>query len=159
MPALGPVGVEDTILFNGWVVSKHPPTDGVVAHSQPNVAATDVLEQLTNGTPTLTALYPGSPIKSFDFYDFWFGCVANTADNAGVNLATPCTISLGGFRGGQQVAKSSFTFTPSSVTVGAPMVHALLPKTFMGVDNVTIVQQDPALQILETDDYNITTHT
>ena len=76
-----------------------------------------------------------------------------------MDVAVQCTIFLGGFRGGQQVAVSQFTFTPPLDAVDVPMIHAVLPDTFMALDNVTIIQDDPTLQVLATDDYNVTTHT
>ncbi len=53
---------------------------------------------------------------------------------------------------------ASYTFSPPVDEVSAPMIKAVLPKTFVTLQNVTIVQGDPALQVIVADDFGITTH-
>ena len=67
-------------------------------------------------------------------------------------MATQCTISVAGFKGVKEVVVASFTFTPPAVSVEAvAMIEAVLPAGFQGVQNVTVVQEDPAVQALIVD--------
>lgn len=156
--ALNPVGIEDTIFFNSWVVCIQPAAQGVPAHSQPNAIVTANEQQLVNGTPSLTILYPGSPLESFDLHSFFFGCVANTAASA-VDVAVQCTVFVAGFRNGQEVTVASYTFTPPTAAVNVPMIQAVLPGSFVDLQNVTVIQDDPTIEVLVADDFNATTHT
>ena len=158
LAALNPVGIEDTIFFNAWAVDNQPPTVGVPAHSQPNAIVTAFEQQTTNGTPSLTILYPGSMVKSFNLYSFYFGCPANTGASA-VDVALQCTIDVAGFRNGQEVAVASYTFTPPTAAVDVPMIQAVLPGSFVNLQNVTIIQDDPTLEVLAADNFNVTTCT
>lgn len=67
-------------------------------------------------------------------------------------MATQCTTTVAGFKGGKQVVDASFTFTPPAVSVKAvPMVEAVLDAGFQGVQSVTVVQGNPTLQALIVD--------
>ena len=69
-------------------------------------------------------------------------------------MATQCTVTVAAFvkAGGQEVAVASFTFTPPEKVVGqVPMVEAVLPKEFMGVYRVTIIEDDPGVNGLGID--------
>lgn len=113
---------------------------------------TDIQQQATNGTPTLT---PVKPYVYLELEDFYFGCALHT-DESAATTAVQCTITVAGFATGsdQEVALASFTFTPPSVAVApVPMEHAVLPLTFLApkIVNVTIVQDDPLTQALLID--------
>ena len=136
----------------------NPPTVGVPAHSQPNAIVTAFEQQATNGTPSLTILYPGSCIKSFDLHSFYFGCPANTAATA-ADVAIQCTIFVAGFRNDKEVAVATYTFTPPTPPVDVPMIQAVLPGSFVELQNVTIIQDDPTLEVLAADNFVVTTHT
>ena len=69
------------------------------------------------------------------------------------------TIVLAGFRVDQEVAVASFTFTPPTGQVLVPMIEAVLPGDFVTLQNVTIIQDDPVMIMLVTDDFTVTTHT
>ena len=75
------------------------------------------------------------------------------------DVAVQCTITVAGFRNGQQVAVASFTFSPIVGELAVPMIEAVLEPDFVTLQNVTIVQGDPILQALVADDFNVTTHT
>ena len=112
-----------------------------------------------NGTASLTILYSGSKIKSFDLHYFWFGCAANAA-NGVASTTIQCTVTVAGFRNGEEVDVASYTFTPVvGETVTGPMIQAVLPDTFVDLQNVTFAQTDPTTQVLKADDFNVTTHT
>ena len=111
-----------------------------------------------NGTPSLTTLYSGSKLKSFDLHSFWFGCVLQSVEGA-AGVAVECTITVAGFRNGQEVTVANFTFSPIVGVLAVPMIEAVLPASFAALQNVTIVQGDPTLQVVFADDFNVTTHT
>ena len=73
--------------------------------------------------------------------------------------ATQCTIAVAGFRNGQEVAVASYTFSPPVTDVSVPMIEAVLPGTFVSLQNVTIIQDDPVLEVLVADNFHIITHT
>lgn len=51
------------------------PVSGVKPHSKPNVAASGLLTELTQGQVAIYADYPGSTTNTFDLESFYFGCV------------------------------------------------------------------------------------
>lgn len=57
------------------------------------------------------------------------------------------------------IAVASFTFWPIVGELAVPMIKAVLSPSFATLQNVTIVQGNPTLQALVTDDFNVTTHT
>ena len=73
--------------------------------------------------------------------------------------ATQCTIAVAGFRKGQEVAVASYTFSPPVTDVSVPMIEAVLPGTFVSLQNVTIIQDDPVLNVLVADNFRVITHT
>lgn len=119
---LNPLGIEVNIFLNPWAVDNQPPTVGVPAHSQLNPIVTAFEQQATNGTPSLTILYPDSNLKSFDLHSFYFGYLANTSATA-VDVALQCTIAVAGFREGQEVTVAGYTFTLPTVAVDVPMIQ------------------------------------
>ena len=148
--------LRDTLqFFNSWVLNK-PSGIGVSTHSPPNDIATLATSQAVNGTPSLS-IPAGSKIKSFDLSSFWFGCALDTVEGL-VGKATQCTIDVAGFRKGQEVAVASFTFTPPVTGVSVPQIQAVFPDRFVALENVTIIQDDPALNVLVADNFQITTH-
>ena len=130
----------------------------VVPHSLPNVIVTGFEQQAVNGTPSLTILYSGSTIKSFDLHYFWFGCALNSVEGV-VSTATQCTVTVAGFRDNQEVADASFTFSPPAGDLAVPMTQAVMPGSFVQLQNVTIIQDNPTLEALNLDDVDVTTHT
>ncbi|KAF6217415.1 hypothetical protein HO133_006931 [Letharia lupina] len=123
---LNPLGIEVNIFLNPWAVDNQPPTVGVPAHSQLNPIVTAFEQQATNGTPSLTILYPDSNLKSFDLHSFYFGYLANTSATA-VDVALQCTIAVAGFREGQEVTVAGYTFTLPTVAVDVPMIQSATP--------------------------------
>ncbi|CAD6587395.1 MAG: hypothetical protein ASARMPRED_003083 [Alectoria sarmentosa] len=97
---------------------------------------------------------------SFDLHSFYFGCAGNTAEGA-ASAAVECTILFAGFRNGQEVVDATYTFSPpmGGETAAAPLVEAVLPAGFVTLQNVTIVQGDPTVDVLNADDFVVTTHT
>ena len=68
-------------------------------------------------------------------------------------MAVPCSIDVVGFdASNKEIATATFAFTPTAANlVHAPMVHAVLPKSFVGLHNATIVQSSPLTQVLLVD--------
>lgn len=116
------LGIEVNIFCNPWAVDNQPPRVGVPAHSQLNAIVTAFEQQATNGTPSLTILYPDSNLKSFDLHSFYFGYLANTGATA-VDVALQCTIAVAGFREGQEVTVAGYTFTLPTAAVDVPMIQ------------------------------------
>lgn len=52
---------------------------------------------------------------------------------------------------------ASYTFSPATGLVDVPMIQAVLPTTFVNLQNVTIIQDDPTLEALVADNFNVTT--
>lgn len=69
-----------------------------------------------------------------------------------MDKTTQCSILVSGFRksDGKEVASASFTFTPPQ-GLTAQMIEAVLPDSFAGVYNVTVVQANPVAQSLYVD--------
>lgn len=68
-------------------------------------------------------------------------------------------MTVAGFRGQQEVALGSFTFSPLTVNAtDAQMVQAVLPSVFVLLQNVTMVQDEPFSKLLAVDDIVFTTH-
>ena len=142
--------------FNSWVINKRS-GGGVSTHSTLSDIATLVTSQAVNGTPSLRIL-PGSRINSFDLPSFWFGCVLNTVEDL-AGKATQCTIAVAGFRKEQEVAVASYTFLPPVIDVSVLMIEAVLPDTFVSLQNVTRIQDDPVLTVLVADSFHVVNHT
>ena len=55
----------------------------------------------------------------------------------------------------QEVALASYTFTPPAVAAApVPMLHAVLPASFeQKLVNVTMIQTDPAVNVLLVDNW------
>ena len=141
--------------FNSWAVNE-PSGVGVSTHSPPNNIGSPGTIQAVNGTPSLS-IPAGSKIKSFDLSSFWFGCALNTVVGL-AGKASQCTIDVAGFRKGQEVAVASFTFTPPVTDLSVPQIQGVLPDSFIALENVTIIQDDPVLNVLLADNFQVTTH-
>ena len=149
--------------FNSWVLNQPAEVDnavvaGVIPQSLANETVTGFERQSVNGTPSLTILYPGSKIKSFDLHSFYLGCSLNSVEGA-AGVPTQCTTTVAGFRNDKEVAVASFIFSPLAGKVAVPMIKAVLPGDFVLLQNVTIIQDNPTLEALQLDDVNVTTHT
>lgn len=161
MPELNPVGVYDSLFYQSFVVNNPKPAglgvQSLIPASPPNVILTAFEQQDVTGTPMLTVFYPGSKVKSFILRSFYFGCAVNAGADV-ADTATQCTILVGGFKSNQEVAVTSYTFTPPTVVdLDAPMIKAVLPDDFNLLQNVTIIQIDPTLQVLNLDNITYTT--
>lgn len=113
---------------------------------------TDIQQQSTNGTPTLT---PVAPYVYLALEDFFFGCASHT-DETVASAAIQCGITVAGFTTGsdQEAALADFTYTPAAVAIApAAMEHAVLPPAFLApnIDRITIVQDDPTIEALLID--------
>ena len=144
-------------LLNSWILDD-PGNVGIPAHSAPNYIVTAVDQQASNGTPSLTILYPGSTIKSFDLHSFYFGCGLDSVEGL-VGVAAQCTITVAGLRNEQEVAVASYTFSPLAGETTVPLIQAVLPAGFTTSQNVTSIQNDPTADAFAADDFVITTHT
>lgn len=130
----------------------------MIPHSLPNGIVTGFEQQAVNGTPSLTILYLGSTIKTFDLISFYFGCALNAAQGL-ASVPTQCTILVAGFQNNKEVAVATYTFSPPAGQLAVPMIQAVLPKTFVKLQNLTIIQDNPTLEALLCDDFVVTTHT
>lgn len=73
--------------------------------------------------------------------------------------AVQYSILVAGFdAANKEMASATYTFTPAATNlVNAPLIQAVLPKSFVGLHNATIVQSSPATKVLATDylKYNV----
>lgn len=106
---------------------------GVIPKSSPNSGAFGATTILTQGQPQL--LTTSTSTKSFDFQQFYFGCVAGTVESV-ASAPVSCTITVNGFKSGKKVASQAFKYNPG-VAVTAPMTRASLSGSFRGLDKVT----------------------
>lgn len=74
-------------------------------------------------------------------------------------VPTQGTVTVAGFQNDQEVVDASFTFSPPDGELAVPMMQAILPEGFKQLQNVTLIQNNPALVVLICDDFNVTTHT
>ncbi|KAL8685632.1 MAG: hypothetical protein Q9218_007641 [Villophora microphyllina] len=155
VPEANFVNVYKGLFYNAWdPINLESPTSGSAPHTIPNgIATTTVTSQATRGTPTLTVDYAGSKTLFFDFFSFYFGCVIPAAQGV-AQEAEQCSILVAGFdSNNKEIAVATFTFEPLATNlVKAPMIQAVLPTSFVGLHNVTIVQSSPATQVLLVDD-------
>ncbi|KAL8798244.1 MAG: hypothetical protein Q9182_006834 [Xanthomendoza sp. 2 TL-2023] len=129
------------------------PTPGVAAQSSPNaIATTTLVNQLIEGTPTITVDCPGSKSVAFDLKSFYFDCSTPTAPGA-FQVAEQCSILVAGFNAAnKEVASATFTFTALLENLTrAPMTQANFPSAFTGLHNATIVQKSSSTQVLLVD--------
>jgi hypothetical protein len=68
------LGVEGTIVT------------GIVPKSSPNAGAYGLTTGLLDGLPNITTKYEGTVTESFDFHNFWFGCVKGTVESVRASL-------------------------------------------------------------------------
>ena len=78
------------------------------------------------------------------------------------NQAVQCTVTLAAFKkaGMQEVAVASYTFTPpAGLLTNVSMIQAVLPSGFQNVYNVTVIENNPAVNGLGMDnlDYTVST--
>lgn len=108
---------------------------GLIPFSAPRVAAYSIVSGLTSGTPTITADYDGSAFKTFDFEQFYFGCVLASQETL---ASTPmaCTVQVTGYDAdGLQIAGQTFDFEPTGVLT-SEMQKAVLSEEFKGLTTV-----------------------
>jgi hypothetical protein len=93
---------------------------GVVPHSGDNMAAINVVTQLS-GTPMLTTNYASSNIESFQLESFYYGCVLQLANRA-TAVPIACNIYITGYKGSdntvsasQQVCSQSYSYNLTSM--------------------------------------------
>ncbi|KAL8828567.1 MAG: hypothetical protein Q9170_006546 [Blastenia crenularia] len=162
LPEVAPVGVYQGLAYSAWsFLNLASPTSGSAPHSPPNaIATTLVAGQALGGTPTLTVAYTGTISIAFDLLSFFFGCLTPTGQGA-VQVAEQCTILVAGFdASNKEVATATYTFTPPATNlVKPPMIQAVLPSSFKGLHNATLIQSSPATQVLVVDNtrYNLFT--
>jgi hypothetical protein len=63
------LGVEGTIIA------------GIIPKSSPNAGAYGLTTGLLDGAPNITTKYEGTVTDTFDFHNFWFGCVKGTVES------------------------------------------------------------------------------
>lgn len=99
----------------------------------------------------MTTKFSGSKYKHFTLKSFWFACGLNNVQNA-ADTTKQCTILVAGFRGEQEIAAATFTFSPTvAQRLSAPMIKAVLPSSFANVDTVTMIQSNPTTQAFNVD--------
>ncbi|KAI4162430.1 MAG: hypothetical protein LQ342_003996 [Letrouitia transgressa] len=154
LPEVGAeIGTYKGLFYNFDLINLSGPASGIAAQSSPNAGGTNfILSQALRGTPYVSVEYPNSKTVAFDLKSFYFGCSAPTGSGA-LQLAEQCSILVAGFNAAnKEVAVATYTFTPELENVlRAPMIPAILPKEFVGLHNVTIVQDDPIEQVLFID--------
>ncbi|CAF9935376.1 MAG: hypothetical protein HETSPECPRED_009769 [Heterodermia speciosa] len=155
LPGSVALGQSKPFVYNGLTFSSWVPVSfslslvGGIRPKSPKIAIlTSAAIQSNSGTPFFTA---AAPYKSFTLLDFYFGCNVPTQEGV-VDKTTQCSILVSGFRksDGKEVASASFTFTPPQ-GLTAQMIEAVLPDSFAGVYNVTVVQANPVAQSLYVD--------
>ncbi|KAI4203206.1 MAG: hypothetical protein LQ350_002082 [Teloschistes chrysophthalmus] len=155
LPEVNVVGVYRGLFYNAWdVVNLASPLSGLAPHTEPNgIATSTVTAQALMGSPTLTVDFPGSTSLFFDLLSFYFGCVLPTGQGE-VQAAQQCSILFAGFDAfNKQKAVATFTFTPTVTNLlQPPMIQAILPSSFVGLHNITLIQANPVTQILLVDD-------
>ncbi|KAL8723627.1 MAG: hypothetical protein Q9181_007239 [Wetmoreana brouardii] len=153
LPALNNVGVEKDLYFQSFVIVNGALLLlGVFPHSGKNYIATATEQQALTGTP---AIYPASKGKIFTLNSFYFGCAGNTVASV-ADVAVQCTISVAGFVANREVVSATYTFSPTVAnTVRSGMIQAKLPKGFAGVQNVTVIQDNPVTKVLLLDDIDV----
>ena len=162
MPSLNAVNVYNGLFYNAWDISQsiNAATAGAVPHSLKNAIATATITSPTlRGTPSFTVEYAGSKVVAFDLISFWFGCNLPLAQST-ANTATQCSILVSGFDAyNKEKVVATFTFTPIATQLAStPMIQAILPPGFSALHNVTVVQADPARQVLKVDNVKYKTY-
>ncbi|KAI4086943.1 MAG: hypothetical protein L6R37_008372 [Teloschistes peruensis] len=155
VPEANAVNVYRGLFYNAWdLINLESPVSGLAPHTEPNAIATSlVVAQAMNGTPTFTVDFPGSTSLFFDLFSFYFGCVLPTAQGV-VQAAQQCSIIVAGFDTfNKERAVATFTFTPPTTNLlNPPMIQAILPSSFVGLHNVSLIQSNSITQVLLVDD-------
>ena len=108
---------------------------GVLPRSYPNAGAYSASTMLLQGEPEITNDYPGTVTLFFDFQQFYFGCVAGTAE-AIASAPIGCNVTVTGYRESNEVARESFIYNPG-VALTAPMMKASLGEEVKNLDYAT----------------------
>jgi hypothetical protein len=95
--------------------------------------------------PNISAVYPGSTVKSFDLHSFWVGCEI-AAPGQEFTVPQACAVQATGVRGdGKAVGPQRFVYSlPSFCVQVAGMEHAVLSAEFVGLVNLTLAVVAPA---------------
>ncbi|KAL9578155.1 MAG: hypothetical protein Q9203_007198 [Teloschistes exilis] len=162
VPEANAMNVYRGLFYNAWdLINLESPVSGLAPHTEPNAIATSlVVAQAMNGTPTFTVDFPGSTSLFFDLFSFYFGCVLPTAQGV-VQAAQQCSILVAGFDAfNKERAVATFTFTPPTTNLlKPPMIQAILPSSFVGLHNVSLIQSNSITQVLLVDDPMYRLHT
>jgi len=110
---------------------------------------------LSPGPASISTIYNGSHVQSFDLYDFYFGCLSfvNIIDTiigppTEHTVPTPanCTLTVHGYYGEREngpATTAKFDYIPivgqnsHTGAASAPMMHAILPAGFKHVKTVS----------------------
>ncbi|KAI9737184.1 MAG: hypothetical protein M1834_000777 [Cirrosporium novae-zelandiae] len=115
---------------------------GLHQHSDPNLIGTGPTTQMVQGTlPTLTTLYEGSTVSSFDMRSCWMGCLQGTLTALVVSVPVDCTLLFKGYTSSSNtaVAKKYATFEVGSLQLDANMVEVVFDRSaFKGLTNLTV---------------------
>ncbi|KAK3623475.1 hypothetical protein LTR56_021565 [Elasticomyces elasticus] len=83
---------------------------GINLETPTHFAATGVVVQSASGKkPTLTAVYSGSTVPKYTLNSFAYACVLNL-ENRATDPATPCTVTLTGYKQGVAEPKCTMDF-------------------------------------------------
>lgn len=117
-------------------------SDGFKAHSANNVASTVEDPALKiNGFPAdfvpFGAIQRGPNTASFSLASFYYACSGNTGTTA-ATAAEACTVAVQGyFVDGTETAEERYVYAPNTASPTNAMAQAVLPATFVGLQNVT----------------------
>ncbi len=94
--------------------------------------------------PTITRDYPNSIVKVFDLISLFIGCTLD--DNSGTTTPTGCTLQFTGFKAsdGSTTGPFNANYVPPNTAAGtvatqANMTQIVLPYSFRGLKNVTVI--------------------
>ncbi|KAG6997692.1 hypothetical protein G7Y79_00038g074510 [Physcia stellaris] len=153
LPLPNPVGTEKGLLFKSFVlVNSALAGVGINLQSPPIEITTAKEQQVVDGTPTITVT---GNTRAFDLESFYFGCAVNSVEGAEA-VPKRCTILVAGFKGKQERVDATYTYTPTAKGGRLqPQIQAVLPSRFVGLQNVTIIQDDPTLEALVMDSISV----
>ncbi|KAL8830817.1 MAG: hypothetical protein Q9191_001215 [Dirinaria sp. TL-2023a] len=139
IPAKGtltPVGVYKGLNYTGFDVADtallNQSADGVIPHSDPNVA-------LSGRTPrSVSSQYTNSKTKSFALHSWYYGCVLSAKQGV-ASTAKACNVTVTGYKAGSSapVTKQEFVFTPQqAVDLMNPLSFGEFSSKFTNLVNV-----------------------
>lgn len=124
-------------LYQGleWSFDLNRSSTNIVPNTAPHVATYSIASQLEGKTATIATT---SQTKYFDLISFYFAC-----SQWPVGVAKGCTIAATGYDlNGDMVGEASFVYAVTiaqEATARVPMYKAVLPDSFRGLVNATVL--------------------